>query len=178
MLHEIKSTNPASSFENAVDLLIACHERIRHFSSMLRKLAHAEGATDEEIRNAAGSALRYFSIALPLHEADEEESVRPRLIALSNPEITGALEAMTHQHQAVDDLVERLSPVLRLLSHNPAKLPDVHAELCSLSAALQEVFEGHLALEESVIFPFLHQQLSPEALTSVLGEMQQRRKHA
>ena len=113
---------------------------------------------------------------MPLHEADEEESVRPRLETASQAKVVGALEAMTHQHQTVDDLVERVLPILVLLSKNPAKLPEAHAELCSIAKALEEVFEGHLALEEEVIFPALRTDLPPEALAGVLGEMQQRRK--
>ena len=178
MLHAIRPSNPATLSENAVELLVACHQRIRHFTSVLRKLAHAEGASNEEISSAASSAHRYFSVALPLHEADEEESVRPRLSELSKSEVQGALEAMTHQHQAVDDLIERLLPILVLLASNPAKLPEVHAELCSVAKALDAVFQGHLALEEEVIFPALTTDLTPEALAGLLGEMQQRRKHS
>jgi hemerythrin-like domain-containing protein len=177
MLQGIKPANSPKS-ENAADLLTACHERIRHFTSVLRNLAHAEGASLEEISQAASSAHRYFSIALPLHEADEEDSVRPRLMELGSADVTGALEAMTHQHQAVDDLIERLLPLLVLLSNHPAKLPEVHAEMCALSSALADVFSGHLQLEETVIFPAMAAKLSVDAQERVLREMQQRRKHA
>lgn len=175
MLHGIKLENQPKAAENAVELLIACHQRIRHFTSMLRKLAHAEGATPAEISSAADAIYRYFSVALPLHEADEEESVRPRLESGSE-KVVGALAAMTHQHQTVDELVERVLPILVMLSNNPAKLPEAHAELCSIAKALEEVFVGHLALEEEVIFPALRTELPAEALAGVLGEMQERRK--
>ncbi len=176
MLHGIEIQAAPKTSENAVDLLLACHQRIRHFTSMLRKLAHAEAASPEEISRAADAIYRYFSVALPLHEADEEESVRPRLKTASQAKVAGALEAMTHQHQAVDDLVERVMPILVLLSNNPAKLPEAHADLCSLAGALEEVFKGHLALEEEILFPALRNDLPPEALAGVLDEMQRRRK--
>ena len=176
MLHDIRPAESTTPSENAVDLLVACHQRIRHFTSGLRNLSHAEGATLEEISSAASAAHRYFSIALPLHEADEEETVRPRLAEIAKPELASALAAMAHQHQAVDDVIERLLPILVLLSKNPAKLPETHGELCGLTSALDEIFRGHLALEEEIIFPALRTGLPPGALAEVLREMQHRRK--
>src|SRR3954463_6254580 len=133
MLHGIKSLNHAPKSETAVDLLVGCHDRIRNFTSIVRKLAHAEGSALEEISTAAASAHRYFTVSLPLHEADEEERLRPRLYHAGDDRVTAALDAMTHQHHGIDDLVERLIPILVLLGSNPAKLPEVHAEMCSLS---------------------------------------------
>ncbi len=176
MLHGIKPLNPTPNTETAVDLLVGCHDRIRNFTSIVRKLAHAEGSPLEEISTAAVSAHRYFTISLPLHEADEEESLRPRLRAAGSAEVVAALDAMTHQHHGIDDLVERLLPILVLLSSNPAKLPEVHGEMCSLSKALDEIFKGHLELEERVLFPAVSERLSPEQQSAILSEIKQRRK--
>jgi hemerythrin-like domain-containing protein len=85
---------------------------------------------------------------------------------------------MTHQHHGVDDLIERLLPLLVLVSNHPAKLSEVHAELCAWSNALADVFSGHLQLEETVIFPTMAKTLSSDAQARVLREMQQRRKQA
>ena len=178
MLHAIKPLTPEKKNETALDLLVGCHDRIRNFTSVVRKLAHSEGAKAEEISAAAASAHRYFTVSLPLHEADEEESLRPRLREAGNDEIRAALDAMTHQHHGIDDVVERLLPVLVLLSHNPAKLPEVHGELCSLSNALSEMFHGHLELEEKVLFPAISTILKPEEQSVILKEIKQRRKQA
>jgi iron-sulfur cluster repair protein YtfE (RIC family) len=176
MLHEITSSNSRTQPESAVDLLTGCHNRIRHFTAILRKLAHAEGSPLDEISSAADSAYHYFTVALPLHEADEEESVRPRLLKNATPEIRAALDAMTHQHEAIDDLIERLMPVLVLVSNTPAKLLDAHGELCKLSTTLAELFAGHLKLEEEVLFPALASSLSVQAQSALLVEMQTRRQ--
>src|ERR1700739_2209571 len=98
MLNQISfpSTQPKS--EDAVDLLIGCHQRIRHFAGVAIKLAHAQGATPEEVVQAASGVHRYYTVSLPLHEADEEETVRPRLNALSDEKLRHALLAMTDQH--------------------------------------------------------------------------------
>jgi hemerythrin-like domain-containing protein len=175
MLNQIHPATSAGK-PGALELLTACHDRIRHFTSVVRKLAHSEGAPLREISDAANSAFRYFTVALPLHEADEEDSLRPRLLEHSTPEVHAALEAMTHQHQAIDDLIERLTLILVLLSNNPAMLPETHGELCTLSTALAEVFEGHLNLEEKAIFPSVAMTLSQSAQDALLREMQGRRK--
>jgi iron-sulfur cluster repair protein YtfE (RIC family) len=176
MLHGITTTHSTTPSQDAVALLAACHHRIRHFTLVVGKLAHAEGSPLPEIRTAADSAYRYFTVALPLHEADEEQSLRPRLLDHSTADLAGALDAMVHQHEAIEDLLERLLPILMLVANNPAKLPDAHGELCTLSKALAEVFQGHLELEEKVIFPAVQEKLSQDAQDGILLEMQERRK--
>ena len=175
MLQAIKPLNAAAKKETAVDLLVGCHDRIRHFTSVVSKLAHAEGTAVLEISTAAQSAYRYFTVSLPLHEADEEESLRPRLHQLGKPQVTAALHAMTHQHHAIDDLVERMLPLLTLLSNNASKLPELHGELCTVAKALDEVFQGHLDLEEKVLFPAIVSELSVDSQGEMLREMQERR---
>lgn len=176
MLNQIRVSHASSKPESALELLTSCHDRIRHFTATLGKLAHSEGSELTEISTAAGAAHRYFSVALPLHEADEEQSLRPRLLENGAAEIAAAMEAMTHQHQAIDDLIERLLPLLILLSNNPAKLPELHGELCTIAKALSEIFAGHLDLEERAVFPAMTTSLSEEAQAQLLSEMRERRK--
>ncbi|HEY3928872.1 MAG TPA: hemerythrin domain-containing protein [Candidatus Koribacter sp.] len=172
MLHGITTSKQAGKSETPAELLVGCHDRIRHFTSVVRKLAHAEGVADTEISAAAESAYRYFTISLPLHEADEEQSLRPRLLESGSGEVCAAVEAMTHQHQAIDDLLERMMPLLVMLANHPAKLPEAHAELCGLSKSLEEVFAGHLELEEKVLFP----AIPAGSQNEMLREMKDRRR--
>ena len=162
--------------EDALDLLVACHQRIRHFAAAASKLAHAQGATHEEIRMTAAGVYRYFSVSLPLHEADEEDTLRPRLDALGDPRVHHALIAMQDQHKAIDELLERLLPLVLLLDRNPAAIDQAGGEMCSITKALEEIFRAHLQLEEDVIFPAIRDQLPNETRTAMLAEMQQRRQ--
>src|SRR5512140_1897216 len=80
VITEIKLGKSATQVEqDAVDMLLACHQRIRNFTGIALRLAEVEGAGAPEIANAAEAVHRYYAIALPLHEADENESVYPRL---------------------------------------------------------------------------------------------------
>ncbi len=177
MLNQIKpSTSTRQLPEDAVDLLISCHLRIRHFTAAAVKLAHAQGATDDEIRQAAAAVYRYYSVSLPLHEADEEDTVRPRLDPVAGERVRHALLAMADQHQGIYDFVERLVPLLQLLERNPGALAQVGGEMCSLTSALDEIFRSHLELEEAVIFPAIRESLPESARAEMLAEMQRRRK--
>ncbi len=177
MLNQITPARPAHQTpEDAVDLLTGCHQRIRHFTAVATKLAHAQGTTDDEIRQAAAGVYRYYSVSLPLHEADEEETVRPRLDRVADDRVRHALLAMADQHQAIDELIERLSPLLRLLEQNPGSQAQVGGEMCSLTKALDEFFRAHLELEETVIFPAIREALPESTRVEMLAEMQQRRK--
>ena len=177
MLNQIMPARPAQHPpEDAVDLLMGCHQRIRHFTGVAAKLAHAQGAGADEIRQAAAGVYRYYSVSLPLHEADEEDTLRPRLDRVADERVRHALLAMADQHMAIDELIERLLPLLRLLEQNPDSQSQVGGEMCSLTKALDEIFRAHLDLEEAVIFPAIREVLPESARAEMLAEMQQRRQ--
>jgi hypothetical protein len=178
MLNQIKSTSAKPAEQGAIELLLACHQRIRHFSGVAVRLAHSEGSGEGEIVQAADGLYRYFTVALPLHEADENLSVHPRLRRAVPPgELAGpAADAMLDQHQAIDELVERLLPLWILTRANPEKLPEVASEMCAIAGRLNEIFEIHLKLEEETIFPALQKYLSDTELAEIVREMQARRK--
>jgi iron-sulfur cluster repair protein YtfE (RIC family) len=178
MLNQITpltSSQPKSA-EDAVDLLIGCHQRIRHFTGVAIKLAHAHGATTEEIGQAAAAVHRYYSVSLPLHEADEDQTLQPRLRAVADEPVRHALLVMGEQHQAIDELIERLLPLLVLVRNNPDILAEVGGEMCSIIEALEEIFRAHLQMEEEVIFPAIRSALPESAREEILHEMRERRK--
>jgi iron-sulfur cluster repair protein YtfE (RIC family) len=176
MLNQISPAPKAKAENGAVELLVGCHQRIRHFTGVATKLAHAQGATSREIQDAAEAVYRYYSVSLPLHEADEEDSLRPRLDKVPDERVQQALAAMQDQHMAIDDLLERLLPLLRMVGNNPAALADAGGEMCSITSALSQMFDAHLQMEEEVIFPAIVAQLTDQDRTELTREMQDRRK--
>jgi len=177
MLNQISPASPTRQLpEDALDLLLGCHERIRHFTAIASRLAHFQGADHAEIRIAAAGVWRYYSVSLPLHEADEEDSLRPRLEALDDERVHHALAAMHDQHSAIDELIERLLPVLQLVERNPAALEATGAEMCAITKALGELFDAHLKLEEEVIFPAIRDRLPETEQVAMLWEMRHRRQ--
>ena len=176
MLNQISPAKPQPKTEDAVDLLTGCHDRIRHFTGVAVKLAHAQSAAPDEIERAAAAVHRYYTVSLPLHEADEEETLRPRLDAVGDAMVRHALIAMSDQHMAIDDLLERLLPLLVMVRNNPDNLAACGPEMCSITKALDEIFRAHLQMEEEVIFPAIRAALPAVAQTEMLREMQGRRK--
>ena len=177
MLNQITPPRPSNQPpEDALDLLLGCHQRIRHFTATATNLAHAQAATHDEIRVAAAGVHRYYSVSLPLHEADEEDSVRPRLDALDDERVHHALAAMHDQHQGIDELIERLLPLLQMVERNPAALEQAGGEMCTITKGLEEIFSAHLQLEEEVIFPAIRAHLPSGDRTAILAEMQARRQ--
>ncbi len=176
MLNQIASAKPQSKSEDAVDLLTGCHQRIRHFTDVAVKLAHAQGATPDEVAQAAAAVHRYYSVSLPLHEADEDQTLRPQMRSVADEDVQHALLAMSDQHQAIDELIERLLPLLVLVKNDPEIIGEVGGEMCSITKALDEIFRAHLQMEEEVIFPAIRSVLPESARDEMLREMQARRR--
>jgi iron-sulfur cluster repair protein YtfE (RIC family) len=176
MLNQISPAKPQPKTpEDAVDLLTGCHDRIRHFTGVAVKLAHARGSATEEIRQAAAGVHRYYTVSLPLHEADEEDTLRPRLESISDGKVRHALMAMSDQHMAIDELLERLLPLLVMVRNHPDALSGAGAEMCSITEALDEMFRAHLQMEEEVIFPAIRTALAATQQAEMVREMQGRR---
>jgi len=77
-----RSATPA----DAVALLLECHGRIRAFLAMARRVGEAI------------QVHRYFTLALPLHARDEEESILPRLRG-RDPLLDLQLDVRVREHQ-------------------------------------------------------------------------------
>ena len=176
MLNQISPARTEPKTEDAVDLLIGCHQRIRHFTGVAMKLAHAQGASPDEVRQAAAGAHRYYTVSLPLHEADEEHTLRPRLDSLGDEKLHHALLAMTDQHQAIDELLERLLPLLAMVQNNPQTIHAAGPEMCNITKALDEMFRAHLQLEEEAIFPAIRERLPNAILAEMTREIRNRRQ--
>src|SRR5687767_1769374 len=84
---------------DAVDELRACHDRIRSFTALARRLGETPGVPPGAVADAAARVRRYFAEALPRHVEDEEHSILPRLRGRSLA-LDTALAAMHGEHAA------------------------------------------------------------------------------
>ena len=64
--------------EDLVSLLLECHHRIRGFSALGVELGTRADLPAADVVQGCERVERYFGEALPLHVADEEESLLPR----------------------------------------------------------------------------------------------------
>lgn len=152
--------------EDPQGLLLDCHTRIRNFSALSVRLASAEAAPDAEIADAAARVHRYYTVALPLHQQDEEQSMAPRLPA------SEAISTMRAQHVTIDRAMEPLLVQWERVSREPGRRSELRL---ADAQALDALWVQHLALEESQIFPQLA-TLPRDLRSAITQEMRARRR--
>jgi iron-sulfur cluster repair protein YtfE (RIC family) len=156
--------------EELVDLLLACHARIRKFL----RLAFTLGARVELDPGEVGvQCLRYFVEAFPLHVRDEEDSLLPRLGGRSVA-LDVALAQMRAQHFEHERNVAELIAALRATIESP-KDHSVRRRLALIASTLETDLEAHLVLEEDIVFPLINRALSPPIRRAIVSELRARR---
>lgn len=111
----IQITTDTVADERPLDLLYACHDKVRRFTRLAGQLGRhvlTQGA-DAQARDAATQILRYFELALPNHHADEEEDVFPALRRLDDADICAAIAALEAEHDVLHGLWDEVAPWLR-----------------------------------------------------------------
>lgn len=132
----------------------------------------------EETQRGLGAALRYFSQAAPKHTADEEDSLFPRLRQNQSLEVQSSLsqlDRLEDEHRWAAPLhadVEQLGARYLLAG----SLSAVEVErFRNAVASLTTLYERHIAVEDSVIFPLAARLLTQAEKTDIAAEMTKRR---
>lgn len=168
------SQRPATEAADLFDAFVACHQRIRDFLTLARRIAQQLHASAPEVIDAAQRVERYFSLAFPLHVADEELSLAPRL-RQKTAELDRALRAMHEQHGGHRAPLELMLSTMKEVRSDPANVL-LRRRLGVLVSELESELEAHLQLEESVLFPAARRWLSSEEQREILKELRERRK--
>jgi len=172
--------SPIHGFDEPLGLLSDCHRRIEHFLAALIRVAQEFGnrALTAEAADRIRACQRYFTVAGPKHTADEEESLFPRMQA--------AAEVFGESYETIDKLESDHNEAQRLHANVDAML-DQWLRMGLLSApqgqrlladleTLQVLYQEHIRIEETEVFPVAAELLSPEQLSEVGREMQARRQ--
>lgn len=162
--------------EDLLDLLMACHARIRSFSALAVALSEREGLSADEVVDACDRVSRYFSEALPLHARDEEESLLPRLMG-RDPALDAALTRMRDEHGEHRGPLQELLSRCAIVRAAPTEAT-LRAAMAPVARDLRAQFEAHLWLEESVVFPAVRARLSQDERRAVVAELRARRGDA
>lgn len=161
---------PLPAFDAPIELLTACHDKVRRFATLCGRLARhtAEHGADDQARTAAAGILRYFNIAAPLHHADEEHDLFPALRALQDDGLTTVMQALEQDHAALDMLWEQARPWLEAVQHGQAS--PAPPALALFATRYME----HIAREEREVFPSAA-RLAPPTLQAIGQNMARRR---
>jgi hemerythrin-like domain-containing protein len=173
MLHRIGRGPKVTEAQDPATLLASCHGKIRELVRIAAVLADERELPEDEVREAARRLRRYFTLALPLHEADEEKTLAPRLRGLDGT-LAGELEAMEREHATLDALLAGLLPHWRTLEDTPAERRALLGVLAA-GRPLAELFETHLEVEELLLFPRIA-ELGTDARAEMAVEIRARRK--
>jgi hypothetical protein len=176
MMIQIKNRVAGGGEEGAAGLLIACHQRIRHFVGMAERLAAAH-ATPRDIVEAAAALDRYFNVALPLHSADEDLSLLPRLKLYARASVVLTAESLAAQHEDIHLQISRMSPLWRALIGDAARIDELRETLGYGARRLAIMFEDHLGSEERIVFPAIA-RFPPAEERALRDEMRARREPA
>ena len=142
-------TNSAEPFK-ALD---TCHRQIQqHLQDLQRMARHMEIAgLDDADRKLAGEIQAFFSSTSREHHELEEKQVFPPLLASGNEALKEAVRSLQQDHGFIEENWIELGPQLRGIAEGNDWF-DV-AEFQHNVALYLELMEGHIALEESLIYP-------------------------
>lgn len=169
-----------SDFTQPLGMLSDCHKRIRYFlSALLTTVTHAdEGPLTVHQCVYLETALRYFRDAAPKHTADEEQSLFPRLRRIDTPEIHAALreiEDLEADHRKAESQHQETDAILHQWMMDGGISSKAIARLRKSLTELSELYERHILLEETDIFPLAAASLSDVEKSIVGREMAARR---
>lgn len=177
---QIGEVKPMANFETPLALLSDCHRRVEKFLGVIETVA-IEGRGRElnaEYRDGLDTALRYFQSAAPLHTQDEEASLFPRMRAAGGPEVAAALaklDGLEADHRAAQPLHDEVDVLGRKWLEDRVLEPDETGRLVEAITRLRSMYAGHIALEDSTVFPLAGRVLADTALKEVGREMAERR---
>jgi iron-sulfur cluster repair protein YtfE (RIC family) len=161
----------------AADLLLECHERIRTFLALARRIAELGPSSPDSVAEAAARVRRYFTEALPLHAQDEEVSILPRLRG-RDPRVDAELEAMAREHREHERPMGELVAACERIARAPERRTDLLPTVGRAVTELERHFAEHLGREEAVIFPAMSRLLDRSAHAAILREIRERRAGA
>jgi hemerythrin-like domain-containing protein len=176
MAHSSFPSSPGPSFDEPLEMLAACHERIEEKLAVLERLApHLETkGCDAEAKSAAQAVLRYFDTAGVYHHQDEDQDLFPilrkRAAAQGRVEIAAAVEELEREHETMDSQWRRLRQ--RLLAVTEGE-PRLDAEEVARFAWL---YRRHMDRESAALLPFAREVLDA-ADRAALGERMAARRN-
>ena len=169
----------SSNFSDPTGLMSDCHRRIEMFLNALKTAAtfHGRKLSEDERRGLEG-ALRYFREAAPKHNADEEESLFPRLRKIDDEGLHSALAEVARlesEHRWAAPLHEEVDSLGRKWLSDGELSREKAEKFESAMDQLDSMYRAHIDYEDRVLFPLALRVLPHNDLQQVAYEMAKRR---
>lgn len=130
-----------------------CHQQMQVQLAELAALAQrldTVGA-DATAQQQAQAIEAFFSKTSRQHHIDEERTVFPPLLASGNAELAAAVRSLQQDHGWIEENWIELSPQLRAIADGNHWVDP--AEFQHAAQVFHDLCVGHIALEESLIYP-------------------------
>ncbi len=168
---------PNSGFDDPIGMLTDCHRRIEHFLNILCLVVNRTGTrrlTEEEAA-AIQTSLQYFRVGGKRHNADEEESLFPRLKEGPGRGSLDELNGLEHDHQVADGLHNTVETLYLKWIANGELAENDRQQLLSETERLKNLYERHIQIEEKTVFPRAAQLLNGATMHAIGEEFRNRR---
>jgi hemerythrin-like domain-containing protein len=168
---------PDAGFDDPIGMLKDCHRRIENFLNILCVVvdrANERALTGEEA-TAIHAALNYFRVGGKRHNADEEQSLFPRMRAADAAAQSGEIGGLEHDHREAGEMHHRIDELYSVWISEGLLTPEQHGELAATAGNLKQIYEHHIELEETVVFPRAARMLEPDAIAAMGQEFRARR---
>ena len=170
---------PDAGFDDPIGMLKDCHRRIEQFLHVLCLVverAPGRMLTDDEAA-AVKSALIYFRVGGQRHTADEEESLFPRMRAGQNTAAAlNEIAALESDHRQADDLHTAVEKLYTSWLEGKTLSTEDEQRLRAATERLKQLYEGHIRIEENLVFPRAAEGLDDAALAQIGQEFRARRR--
>jgi len=133
--------------------LDACHLQIQEHLAELQRMAkhmEAEGLNAAD-RKLAGEIEAFFSSTSRDHHAQEEKMVFPPLLASGTDAVKAAVRSLQQDHGFIEENWIELGPQLRGIAEGNDWFTT--EEFLHNVSTFLELLNGHIALEETMIYP-------------------------
>ena len=148
---------------------------MRTVTALAKQLSTRDAPSDAEVREVASKLHRYFTVALPLHEQDEDRSLFPRLVE-HVPALAPTIALLRADHRRQTQVVAVLVATCEQLQAQQGPARELAGALAAAAADVEESWKDHMAIEERELFPVAH-QLASAARAAIAQEMRERRAH-
>ena len=167
----------APSFDEPLEMLAACHERIEAQLCTLERLIEHLSANgcDQAAREAATQVMRYFDTAGVEHHRDEDEEIFPLLRRIAaerdRPEVSAVINGLEQDHSTMDNQWSRLRRRLdAIVAGRDARLDAEEV------APFAWLYRRHMEKESALVLPFARETIGETARAELGGRMAARRR--
>ncbi|NNJ90384.1 MAG: hemerythrin domain-containing protein [Gammaproteobacteria bacterium] len=165
---------PAPDFAKPLELLEACHAKIRQHCQLLVDLCTylETHSPDEDAHATCKKLYRYFSVSVPHHHKDEEQGLFPLLLASPqlSQDITALISKLKLEHFELDKLWLKFEPVVKNTDLVTLAIMTNQARM------LQQSYDQHIEQENALLLPAAEQLLKTEQLHRLGQQMKTRRQ--